>query len=43
MMTLHRKTDKLQGMDMRVDPARQILAAAGFGKGVTAGAQHGEK
>ena len=38
-----RSTDEFQGTDMRVDPARQILASAGFGKGVTAGAQNGDK
>ena len=38
-----RSTKELQGAHMRVDPARQILAAGGFGKGVTAGAQNGDK
>ena len=28
---------------MRVDPARQILAARGFGEGIAAGAQNGDK
>jgi hypothetical protein len=28
---------------MRVNPARQILASSGFGKGITAGTQNGDK
>src|SRR4051812_5837353 len=36
-------TEELQGAHMRVDPARQILASGGFGKGIAAGAQNGDK
>jgi hypothetical protein len=38
-----RSPEELQGVNMRIDPARQILASSGFGEGIAAGTQNGDK
>ena len=38
-----RSAEELQGVDMRIDPARQILASRCLREGVTAGAQNGDE
>ena len=35
--------DELQRVNVRADPAGQILASGGFGEGVIAGAKHGDQ
>jgi hypothetical protein len=38
-----RAPEELEGPDVGADPAGQVLALGGLGKGVAAGAQHGDK